>query len=126
MDELSDAEASAPFRFRVERAFTPSRQAQPDERTVPEVAPDLRGVWLLGNFEPGSGPLRIGDELALHHPDGPARPVTVVSWGDGRKVDDQGRPGVFFAVAVTGVTADEVRPGMLLTTPGTVPEGPPC
>jgi hypothetical protein len=122
VDELTDGEASAPFRFRVERVFTPTRKAQP----VPEAAPGRQGVWLLGSFEPGSGPLRIGDELALHHPDGPARPVTVVSRGDGRKVDDQGRPGVLFAVAVTGVSADEVRPGMLLTTPGAVPEGPPC
>lgn len=111
MDELTGGATAPPFRFRVDGAFTISNR---------------RGVWLSGEHEPGCGPVRVGDELVLHDPAGPARPVTVISWGDGRRADDQGRPGVFFAVAVTGVGADEVRPGMLLASPGAGQGPAPC
>jgi GTPase len=109
VDELSGGAAEAPFRFRVDEAFVVRG----------------KGVWLRGDFEPDSGPLRVGAELELRAPGGPPRPVTVVSWGDGRGKDDQGRPGVFIAVAVTGVTPAEVRPGSVLTSRGTGTDGPP-
>jgi hypothetical protein len=102
VDELSGGAGAAPFRFRVVEAFVLGGE----------------GVWLRGSFAPGSGPLRVGAELELRAPGAPPRPVTVVSWGDGRRRDDQGRPGVFFAVAVTGVTPAEVHPGSLLTSRG--------